>query len=72
VAVGYKEGNELFIHGEKDAWLSANHSRELVTQAPAGSKLLLSPLDTHVSLPLQVAKFAPQVVDWFEAGLRKP
>jgi pimeloyl-ACP methyl ester carboxylesterase len=62
----------LFIHGEKDAWLSANHSRELVTQAPAGSKLLLSPLDTHVSLPLQVAKFAPQVVDWFEAGLRKP
>lgn len=62
----------LFIHGEKDVWLSADHSRELVTLAPSGSKLLLSPLDTHVSLPLQVAKFAPQVVDWFEARLRKP
>lgn len=62
----------LFIHGEKDGWLSPDHSRELARQAPAGSKLVLSPLDNHVSLPLQVAKFAPQVVAWFEAGLRKP
>ena len=62
----------LFIHGEKDTWLSPNHSRDLLASAPQGSQLVLSPLDTHVSLPLQVAKFAPQVVDWFEAGLRKP
>jgi pimeloyl-ACP methyl ester carboxylesterase len=62
----------LFIHGGRDTWLSADHSRELLTQAPAGSQLTMSPLDNHVSLPLQVEKFAPQVIAWFEAGLRKP
>jgi pimeloyl-ACP methyl ester carboxylesterase len=59
----------LFIHGERDHWLSPDHSRELARLAPAGSKLVLSPLDTHVSLPLQVEKFAPQVIGWFEAEL---
>lgn len=59
----------LFIHGEKDTWLSPEHSRELLEVAPAGSQLVLSPLDTHVSLPLQVEKFAPQVIGWFEAPL---
>lgn len=62
----------LFIHGEKDAWLSADHSRELARRAPAGSQLVLSPLDNHVSLPLQVEKFAPQVVRWFEVNLKNP
>ena len=38
----------------------------------AGSRLVLSPLDNHVSLPLQVEPFAPQVIAWFEAGLRNP
>jgi len=59
----------LFIHGEKDTWISADHSRELAKHAPAGSKLVLAPLDNHVSLPLQVEVFAPQVIAWFEAGL---
>jgi pimeloyl-ACP methyl ester carboxylesterase len=62
----------LFIHGEKDTWLSADHSRELARLAPAGSQLVLSPLDDHVSLPLQIGQFAAQVVGWFEAALRKP
>jgi pimeloyl-ACP methyl ester carboxylesterase len=62
----------LFIHGGKDTWLSPDHSRELLEQAPGGSRLVLAPLDTHISLPLQVERFAPQVVEWFEAGLRKP
>ena len=62
----------LMIHGEKDDWIPADHSRELAKHAPAGSKLVLAPLDNHVSLPLQVEVFAPQVIDWFEAGLRKP
>jgi pimeloyl-ACP methyl ester carboxylesterase len=59
----------LFIHGEKDDWLSPDHSRELVKHAPAGSQLVLAPRETHVSLPLQVEAYAPQVIGWFEAGL---
>ena len=62
----------LFIHGEKDIWLSPDHSRALARIAPAGSKLVLSPLDNHVSLPLQVEKFAPQVVEWFGVNLKNP
>jgi pimeloyl-ACP methyl ester carboxylesterase len=62
----------LFIHGEKDVWLSPDHSRELARRAPAGSKLVLSPLDNHVSLPLQVEKYAPQVIEWLEVNLKKP
>ena len=59
----------LFIHGEQDTWLSPDHSRELVQRAPAGSQLVLAPRESHVSLPLQVEAFAPQVVQWFEAGI---
>lgn len=62
----------LFIHGEKDTWISADHSRELVKHAPPGSELLLAPHDNHVSLPLQVEVFAPQVISWFEARLPRP
>jgi pimeloyl-ACP methyl ester carboxylesterase len=62
----------LFIHGGMDHWLSPDHSRELLAHAPRGSELVLAPLDNHVSLPLQVEKFAPQVIEWFESGLRKP
>lgn len=71
-ALAHTTAPVLFIHGEKDAWLSPDHSRELLEQAPAGSKLLLSPLDNHVSLPLQVGQYSPQVVEWLEAGLRRP
>ena len=71
-ALAHTRAPVLFIHGEKDTWLSPDHSRDLLKVAPVGSQLVLSPLDTHVSLPLQVAKFAPQVVGWFEAGLQKP
>jgi pimeloyl-ACP methyl ester carboxylesterase len=56
----------LFIHGEKDTWLSAEHSRELAKIAPPGSQLTLAPLGNHVSLPLQLETFAPAVVEWFE------
>jgi pimeloyl-ACP methyl ester carboxylesterase len=60
----------LFLHGEQDTWLSPDHSRELAKRAPAGSRLILSPPDNHVSLPLRLEKFAPEVIAWFEAGLR--
>ncbi len=59
----------LFIHGEKDTWLSPDHSRELLKSAPAGSQLTLAPLDNHVTLPLQLERFAPAVLEWFEAKL---
>jgi pimeloyl-ACP methyl ester carboxylesterase len=55
----------LFLHGEADTWLSPEHSRVLMTHAPAGSRLVLAPRDNHVSLPLQVRKFEREVLEWF-------
>lgn len=56
----------LFLHGEADTWLSPQHSRDLAQVAPAGSRLILVPHDNHVSLPLQIAPFARDVVGWME------
>jgi pimeloyl-ACP methyl ester carboxylesterase len=60
----------LFLHGEADAWLSPDHSRTLFQYAPAGSKLELVPKDNHVTLPLQIAPFEVEVIDWLDAGLK--
>jgi len=60
----------LFLHGEQDTWISPAHSRELVKLAPRGSRLVLVPRETHISLPLQIEPFAQQVIDWFDAGSR--
>jgi pimeloyl-ACP methyl ester carboxylesterase len=60
----------LFLHGERDTWISPDHSRELVKLAPQGSHLVLVPRENHVSLPLQIEPFAQQVIDWFDAGLK--
>jgi pimeloyl-ACP methyl ester carboxylesterase len=57
----------LFLHGERDSWLSPDHSRTLMEHAPAGSRLMLVPRDDHVSLPLQVRTFDREVLGWFEA-----
>jgi pimeloyl-ACP methyl ester carboxylesterase len=59
----------LFIHGEKDNWVSADHSRELMKVAPPGSKLMLAPLDNHISLPMQLDQYAGAVIGWFDKGL---
>lgn len=59
----------LFLHGERDTWVSPDHSRTLMKFAPPGSRLQIVPRDNHVSLPLQVERFAPSVLDWFDAGL---
>ncbi|HET9862567.1 MAG TPA: alpha/beta hydrolase [Steroidobacteraceae bacterium] len=61
----------LFVHGDKDTWLSPDHSRTLARRAPAGSRLILAPHDNHVSLPLQIGRYAPEVIAWFEAALRE-
>jgi pimeloyl-ACP methyl ester carboxylesterase len=61
----------LFFHGEQDTWISPEHSIELMKHAPQGSRLMLVPRETHVSLPLQIEPFAEQVVAWFDAGLKK-
>lgn len=60
----------LFIHGEQDTWISPDHSRELVKLAPRGSRLVLVPRETHMSLPLQIDPYAQQVIDWFDAGAK--
>lgn len=62
----------LFLHGEADTWLSPDHSRALFAQAPAGSRLELVPRDNHVTLPLQIAPFAAEVIGWFDAAFTKP
>jgi pimeloyl-ACP methyl ester carboxylesterase len=59
----------LFIHGERDDWVSPAHSRELMKSAPAGSRLLLLPRETHVSLPFQVDSICGQIIAWFDAAL---
>jgi pimeloyl-ACP methyl ester carboxylesterase len=62
----------LFFHGEADRWLSPEHSRALLNQAPAGSELLLVPKDNHVTLPLQIAPFEGAVIAWFDQAFKKP
>lgn len=57
----------LLLHGEADNWLSPEHSRELLSAAPAGSRLMLVPRDNHVTLPLRIRAFEREVIDWFEA-----
>lgn len=59
----------LFFHGEADTWLSPEHSRQLATLAPPGSVLHLVPRDNHVTLPLQIAPFEREVIDWFDAAM---
>ena len=56
----------LFLHGEADRWLAADHSRELARHAPAGSRLHLEPRDNHVTLPLRIRAFEREVLEWFE------
>jgi pimeloyl-ACP methyl ester carboxylesterase len=57
----------LFLHGEADHWLSAEHSRALAAVAPPGSRLVVVPHQNHVTLPLQIASFEDAVIDWFAA-----
>jgi pimeloyl-ACP methyl ester carboxylesterase len=61
----------LFIHGERDDWVSPAHSRELLQYAPAGSRLITRPRETHVSLPFQMGAVAGEVVAWFDAALAR-
>ncbi len=56
----------LFFHGERDTWLSPEHSRVLMEHAPAGSVLRLLPDDTHITLPLQIEQLGREVTAWFE------
>ena len=58
----------LFLHGEADTWLSPEHSRALLKAAPPGSRLILAPRDTHISLPLQIEPFERDVLGWFDTA----
>ena len=59
----------LFVHGAADTWLRPEHSRRLHSSAVPGSRLVLVEDETHVSLPLQLAKIASEIRAWFEAEL---
>jgi pimeloyl-ACP methyl ester carboxylesterase len=59
----------LFFHGERDTWLSPDHSRVLASAAPDGSELHIVPNDNHVSLRMQVRPFEQQVLTWLDTHL---
>jgi pimeloyl-ACP methyl ester carboxylesterase len=59
----------LFFHGERDTWLSPDHSRALANVAPLGSELRIVNNDNHVSLRMQVSPFEQQVLTWFDAHI---
>jgi len=61
----------LLIHGGSDTWLSPDHSRRLLSQAKLGSRLIVVPDETHVSLPLGMEKIGGDVRNWFDASLLK-
>lgn len=61
----------LFFHGERDTWLSPEHSRALMRHAPKGSALRLMPDDTHVTLPLRISAFEREVAGWFDEAFTK-
>lgn len=56
----------LFFHGERDTWLSPDHSRVLASVAPHLSELHIVPNDNHVSLRMQVRPFEQQVLAWLD------
>jgi pimeloyl-ACP methyl ester carboxylesterase len=62
----------LFIHGERDDWVSPAHSRDLLRVAPAGSRLITLPRETHVSLPFGVDRLAPDVIAWLDRTAASP
>jgi pimeloyl-ACP methyl ester carboxylesterase len=68
-ALARSQAPVLFIHGEQDTWISPDHSRELVKLAPQGSRLVLVPRETHMSLPMHIEPFAQQVIEWFDTRL---
>jgi pimeloyl-ACP methyl ester carboxylesterase len=59
----------LLIHGGADTWLSPDHSRRLLSEAKLGSRLIVVPDETHVSLPLGTDKIAGDVRSWFDSEL---
>lgn len=59
----------LFYHGSQDTWLDPRHSRELVKNAPKGSRLVILGADNHITLSLRLDPIAKDVVAWFEEHL---
>lgn len=59
----------LFFHGAKDTWLSPEHSRALFARAAEGSRLVILPEDTHLSLAIRLQPIADEVQVWFAQHL---
>jgi pimeloyl-ACP methyl ester carboxylesterase len=55
----------LFYHGEKDTWISPEHSRALQQRAKGPSRLVLLPKDDHILLSMRLGDIWPEVRDWF-------
>ncbi|MGH8016989.1 MAG: alpha/beta hydrolase [Opitutaceae bacterium] len=62
----------FLIHGSKDTWISPENSRRLYREAETGSRLLMVPGETHVSLPLCMDEISGEVRSWFDAKLAAP
>lgn len=55
----------LLVHGTADRHVPVAHGRALAAAAPQAQYLELAGED-HLSLPMQLDRLAPVVVDWFE------
>jgi pimeloyl-ACP methyl ester carboxylesterase len=61
----------LFLHGTDDTWLAPEHSRRLYARAQPGSRLMLVPEATHISLPVQMNRIEADVRGWFGMHLMR-
>ena len=60
----------FLVHGEKDLWISPEHSRILSKHVTAPCRLLMLPRDDHLLLSMRLEPLATEVAEWFDAKLR--
>ncbi|MFT3783068.1 MAG: alpha/beta fold hydrolase [Nibricoccus sp.] len=60
----------FIVHGEKDTWISPEHSRALVARAKVPCRLKMMPNDDHYVLSIRLSDLAPDVINWFGEHLK--
>jgi pimeloyl-ACP methyl ester carboxylesterase len=60
----------FLVHGEKDRWISPEHSRILSKHTTVPGRLLMLPNDDHLLLSMRLEPLATEVAAWFDAKLK--
>jgi pimeloyl-ACP methyl ester carboxylesterase len=60
----------FLVHGEKDRWISPEHSRILSKHVAVPGRLLMLPNDDHLLLSMRLEPLATEVAGWFDAKLK--